>query len=362
MKIIQLIYSLSQGGAERFVVNISNEMARKGNEVFVLQLLDDKVANYSFYVQFLSSEVHYINLGFTKGFSFSKVIKVCKTIEKIKPDVVHCHLNVIPYIFPIAIRRNKRKYIHTLHSIAEKASGAGYQKRINRWFYRTERIIPVTISEECRKSFYRYYNIDKDITFIDNGAEKASTTMLFKDVKQEISSFNLSKVPVFIHVARFSPPKNQVMLIESFNEMHKRGIDFSLLVIGTGFDSPRGMELQKSACEKIHFLGPKSNVGDYLFNSDFFVLSSLFEGLPLSLLEAMSAGCTPICTPVGGILDVIEQNKTGYLSADVTMNSFVKTLMKAISHPLNKNIIKESFDQRFSVKKCVEKYMFRYLN
>lgn len=358
MKIIQLVYELGQGGAEKFVVNLSNTLALLGHDVEICMLRNDNDRGSIFFsCQFISSKVKYTNLGLTKGFSLKKMQRVSHYIKKSDADIVHCHLNTTPYIFPIAIKRNHIKFIHTIHNIAEKASGAPYQKLINHWFYKTNRIIPVTISEECRNSFIRFYGVNTQIARIDNGTIETVPTKEFDNVSATIKNLNDNNAPVFIHVARFDNQKNQSLLIDTFNILNDEGIDFCLLIIGDGFNSVNGVKLQEKACKKIHFLGLISNVSDYLLNSDYFILSSNFEGLPISLIEAISAGCTPICTAVGGIPDVIEDCKTGFLSPSLKLEDFTNTVKQALKTPLDKQLISSVFTKRFSIEKCAKEYI-----
>ncbi|HZY24804.1 MAG TPA: glycosyl transferase, partial [Bacteroidales bacterium] len=67
MKIIQLVYSLGPGGAERFVVDLSNELALQGNDVTLCVLRDDKLGNSGFYKRDLSEKINYINLRIPEG-------------------------------------------------------------------------------------------------------------------------------------------------------------------------------------------------------------------------------------------------------------------------------------------------------
>ena len=89
-----------------------------------------------------------------------------------------------------------------------------------------------------------------------------------------------------------------------------------LLIIGEGFD--RASELKKLANKNIHFIGIKTNVPDYLYASDAFCLSSNFEGMPISLIEAFACGCPSICTPVGGIVNSVKHGVTGFLSKSLS--------------------------------------------
>lgn len=359
MKIIQLIYSLCSGGAERFVVSLSNQLAEMGHDVTICMLLSSDDEKYIFNRQFMRPEVHFHSLGFEPGFSLRKVRSTEKYIAVQNPDVVHCHLNVIPYVFRLSLINRNIRFVHTLHSVAENASGKNWQRVINRFFYSKEYIVPVTISEQCQLSYIRFYDLPAPVR-IDNGCEKPCKTALFETVRSEVSSYKRNdSTPIFIHVARYHEQKNQAMLIDAFNELNNKGTDFVLLVLGDGFDQGAGAELRAKACEKIHFLGLKNNVADYLLCADAFCLTSIYEGLPISLLEAMSCGLVPICTNVGGVPDVIENGVTGYLCS-VNTQAYVACLERFISEGISGTDLKDYFERNFSISGCAMKYLEVY--
>ena len=107
-------------------------------------------------------------------------------------------------------------------------------------------------------------------------------------------------------------------------------------------------------------MGKANNVGDYLLNADAFLMPSLYEGLPISLLEAMSVGLVPICTPVGGLLDIIKPG-TGYLSKDLSTENYVAAIKKFLNlegselQSLKQNI-KTVFQNEYSMESCAKKY------
>lgn len=353
-----MINSLSSGGAERFVVDLSNQLAESGHDVYVCMLLDTNEERLVFNRQFLTNKVHFISLRFSRGWSLQKCHKVSNYIKKINPDIVHCHLNILPYIFHIALNNNKIRFFHTLHSLADNCVNLRLQYYVNRWYYKTERIFPVTISNECKVSYEQFYHL-YNAPYINNGRAEIIPSDNYNDVKKEISIYQASNTtPVFIHVARFHPQKNQSLLIDSFNELNKRGLDFTLLIIGNKYDCDEAKSLKEKACGKIHFLGEKSNIGDYLLNSDAFCLTSTYEGLPISLLEALACGVTPICTNVGGIPNVIKEGDTGYLSQDFSVESYVAAIDKFLNgKPIPKEKLKLYFKENYSMKSCAKKYV-----
>lgn len=355
MKIIQLVYSLCSGGAEKFVVDLSNQLARQGNEVIICMLLKETESRI-FNKQFLSSEVQFHSLGMDNGFSLSKCGKVDRYIRSLHPDIVHCHLNVIPYIFKTAVFNRKINFFHTLHSVAENTGGVGLQYHLNKFFYRKNIIKPVCISKLCRTSYERHYHL-YNAPYIDNGRAMVNSSEKFNTVKNEVESYKNSRnTKVFIHVARCNHLKNQGLLIDSFNKLDKENYDYSLLIIGREFDTANGRQLQAKANPKIRFLGEKNNVNDYLLCADAFCLSSIYEGLPISLLEALSCGITPICTPVGGIPDVIKDGENGYLSKGLETDEYCTAIRRFIEKPVDKKLLIDFYKSNYSMEVCAGKY------
>lgn len=359
MKILQLIYSLSSGGAEKFVVNLSNELVAMGHEVCVCILRKANEIN-TFNRQFLDDRIFFAALEIPEGFSLRKVRKVEEFLDGFNPDVVHCHLNVIPYVFRYSLMHRGVRFVYTLHSVAQYASGATCQKPFNRFFFRNGFIQPVTISGLCDESYHSYYGMDNAVQ-IDNGAPSISPSDEYQKVRREVSVLcRGERLPVFIHVARFHHLKNQSLLVDAFNELDSDGYDFRLLIIGNGYTSDDGLLLQKRACRKIVFLGEKTNVGDYLLCSDVFCLSSRYEGLPISLLEAMSCGLIPVCTAVGGIPDVIKDGVNGYLDRGMSVKSYCDVLRKCLERPIPADVVKASYNRNFSMETCAKKYIEIY--
>ena len=93
----------------------------------------------------------------------------------------------------------------------------------------------MTISLKCQESYKSFYRLD-NAPFIDNGCASVVASSDLKTVVREVESYKQGKnIPVFIHVARFNPQKNQSLLIKAFNQLSKDGFDFVLLILGNGF-------------------------------------------------------------------------------------------------------------------------------
>ncbi len=187
-------------------------------------------------------------------------------------------------------------------------------------------------------------------------------TSAFSEVKNDIQKFSDNGSTIFLHIGTCNAAKNQRMLIGAFNKIMANGNGAMLMIIGSGFDSEEGRKLKSLACDKIIFLGEKHNVSDYLLNADAFCLSSVREGMPISLIEAFACGCTPICTPIGGLINTIKNGETGYLSKSVSEDDYSFAIRDYLK---NKNKIRKEdliryYSNNFSIEECARKYTALY--
>lgn len=361
MKILHISLSLGGGGAERIAVSLCNRFAAKeDDEVVLVSVLDDADPSNVFYLKDLSPRVRHVNLHCHTGLQMKAFWRVYQTIRQERPDVVHTHFSAVLLLFP-ALLIPQVHYFHTIHNLAKRIEEkSGFLKRsVMCYLFTRNRVKPVTISEACRRSYRETYHVHNDIC-ITNGSEPLTLTPDAQAVKSEIDTLKGSPSDiVFIHVARHHSQKNHGRLFRTFLRLEKEGERFILIVLGDHYDSCLA-ELKDSKC--IFLLGPKSNVGDYMKQADFFVLSSDYEGLPMTMLEAMSMGVVPISTPAGGVVDVIEDGVTGYLTDSFDDEEFYRRVRHAISEKglIPSERIRQHYEQHFSMETCAAKYYEAY--
>lgn len=362
MKIVEIVFHLNSGGAERFVVDLSNELS-KTNEVVLLALKEDKSnpEEFLFYKFDLSERVKYKNVGLPSySYKPSTMWQVYKAIKAENPDVVHMHAAGMPKFCYLAnlFLGKKITFVQTIHNDVNRGYSTAIYDFLHATLGRWRMIRFAAISETNYNEQKKRYPHTM-ATCIVNGRAPMQPTEKIEDVKREIAS--LKKIPnttVILHVARCNPQKNQMLLIDSFNALATKGLDAILLVIGNSYDSELGLSLKAAACPNIHFLGTRKNISDYMANADIFVLSSAFEGMPITIIEALLSGVPVVSTPVCGAVDAVD-GKNGVLSDGFTTESYMAALSKVINnlayYKTNAQKMKDS--SPYTIKACAEKYL-----
>ena len=321
MKILHIHPSMAGGGIEAMICGLVNEMV-KFHDVTVCTIFEPTPDHV--FEKKLSPLVHRISLGKVKeGFSINEIFKIFKVINDGGFDVVHIHGFFYYYALSVLLLHKKVKFVYTIHSDAAKENSVWDRRLIalKKFSFRHGLIHPVTISKESKRSFTAFYGLDS--TLIYNGIPEYVTN----DKTDKLREYRLTnKTKLFLHPGRISTPKNQVVLVKAFDRLVKDGLDVVLLIAGSKQDLQIWERIEPYLSKHIVYLGERNDVRDLLSEADAFCLPSIWEGMPITLLEALSVGCVPICSPVGGIPEVITNGENGFLSSDSSEEAYYKAL------------------------------------
>ena len=253
--------------------------------------------------------------------------------------------------------------IHTVHSMADKELSKGRLK-IHNYLYDFFNFTPVAISDKVLQSVQSLYGDEYNIK-IDNGVKTLSLTDKYNETKKFVDSLRKDKnTKFFVSIGKCYDVKNQKLLIASFEELLKDGVDAQLLILGSLDIVPEYSEscyANISSHDNIHLLGEKSNVSDFLSLCDALCFTSKYEGFPMAIIEAMSIGIPTISTPVGGIVDIITDGRTGYLSKDMSVKSYTDVLKRFISEPkIDKELLEKHYRDNYTIEKSTQHYIKLY--
>lgn len=304
MKVIQVIPAFRLAGAEVMCENLCVALKNAGVDVIAVSLysentaITDRLDKKGVRIEYLDKK---------PGFDASVIIKLVHLFKKEKPDVVHTHIYASKYALPAAAIAGVKKKIHTVHSMAQKEQGS-LGKKVNTFLYRHCGVVPVALSSEVKKSIGEVYGLQESIIpVVYNGID------LSKCIRK--NDYEANGVFTIVHVGRFMKVKNHKTLIRAFARFAEKKESIRLQLLGEGelLDEMKDYAEKLKVADKVEFLGLQSNVYPYLNKADVFCLPSEYEGVPMTLIEAMGTGLPIVASNVGGIPDMLVNGENALL-------------------------------------------------
>lgn len=235
-------------------------------------------------------------------------------IKELKPDLVHTHSSKAGVVGRLAACRTGVSSLFTAHGWAFTEGAPGIQRLYGLVIESVLCRLPgsvVNISVYDFTLAARYHvGWPKRRHLIRNGVSKPSKEVNSRDAS--CKQIDNTKVQI-LAVGRLSPVKNHSMLLEALSLLK---CPFEAQIIGKG-ECHAQLKLQIESLnlsENVRLMGEDTELSRHFERADLFVLSSNYEGLPLSVLEAMSVGLAVVATNVGGVKEAVLDHKTGLLS------------------------------------------------
>lgn len=354
IKVLQIIPDFGLAGAEKMCENLSVELKKNKNVEIEICSFYDKKTVICERLESLGIIIHY--LGKHRGPDLLMFIRLVKLIKKINPNIIHTHRYVLSYVIPAVklLKLHNTKIIHTLHSIASKETPKKMWKMQNSAFTK-KMVYPVAISEKVKDSMSSVYSIPLDcVPVIYNGVP----------LDKCIIKTNYEMGNRILHVGRFDDVKNHELLIDIFKKISDVDNSFKLSLIGSG---PLEEKIKEKVYnlhleDKVNFLGPQSNCYPFYNENDIFILPSKYEGMPMTIIEAMGTGLAIVCSKVGGIPDMIDDKIDGVLCN--TIEEFCEQILKIKNNleyrtTLGQNALFKS--KKFSSELMAKKYCDLYM-
>lgn len=359
IRLLYILPALGYGGAEHLTVNLVKYLDKEKYEIRLISMFGPLNTGLE---EILRNEknipVYY--LGKKKGFDPRMFFRIAEIISSFKPHIIHTHLYVLRYVLPSFLLYKVPVKLHTVHNIAEKEVD-----KVGRWVHKIAfsiGVIPVSISKLISKSLTSVYGV-KNVPLILNGipVKYYQRSNIPREKWREKEGFKKEDL-LFVNIARLVQQKNQRLLIEAFAKGPMKYSDSKLIIVGDGEEKNKLKEMVKSYGleERVYLLGIRKDIPDILNASDIFVLSSDWEGNPLSVMEAMAAGKAVIATSVGGVPELIQDKVTGILVPPKDVNALAKAMLmlikdKTLERELGKRA-KEFAEREFDISIMVRKY------
>ncbi|MET0466847.1 MAG: glycosyltransferase family 4 protein [Chitinophagaceae bacterium] len=358
-KVLQCIRQGKIGGGESHLLNLVESLDRSQFDPVVLSFTDGPMIKT---LEDMNVKTHIIHTE--RPFDFTKWKQVRSLLVEEKVELIHAHgtranSNVlwaarslgIPVIYTIhgwSFHQDQGMLLKNMRVMGEK-----YLTR------KTDVNISVSVSnqragQELIRGFQSRiinYGIDQ---------KKFDPTRSYPDVRKQLNIPEGKTLLLFI--ARFTSHKQPLALIKAFAKALPQNPDMHLLMVGDGDQKAEGIRLieQLGIKESITLENFRQDVPAVLAAADIFILPSLWEGLPIALLEALTMGKAIIASNVDGTCDVIDHGKNGLLvETDGLVDNLVSPLVqlskdKPLQEQLSKNAL-ATVHEKFTVGIMMEK-------
>jgi glycosyltransferase involved in cell wall biosynthesis len=290
-------------------------------------------------------ETHVIHT--TRPFDITKWKTVKQFIKKQQVDLIHAHGTRANSNILWAAKSLHIPVVYTIHGWSFHPDQKAFVRRLRimgEHYLTSKSTVNISVSKSNQQSGKNYINSFRSIV-INNGIDqkKFNPDQQYHSIRDELAIPADSILILF--VARFTSHKQPLTLIHAFKKAAEANPSLHLLMVGDGDQKEEAIELisKLKLQNKITLQSFRQDVPSILAASDIFVLPSLWEGLPIGLLEAMSMGKAVIASNVDGTSEIIEHNRNGWL---VETNDLVTNTAEALIH-LSKD---EEMRRRFSEK------------
>jgi len=310
-RVLHVLANLGAGGAERMAVHIVQGLNRRRFEPAVVAFSGRYGTDLEQQLDQTGLKTWFLGKG--PGFDARTFYRLHRVFKEFRQDIVHTHVHVMRYAFPSLAYFKPRLMIHTVNNIAE-CEIEPRARWLQRLAYRSG-VIPVAVAREVATSLKRVYGIGNSLVVWNCiPTDLYASPQIPRDVWRAKQGFSDQDV-LFVCVARFAPQKNHELLITAFAKGPASDPRAHLVLAGQGvLRAPLQVRVnQLGLTSRVHFLGLRTDIPDVLGAADIFALSSDYEGNPLSVIEAMAAGLPTVSTAVGGVPELLQNGKEGFI-------------------------------------------------
>ena len=342
IRVLECIRQGSIGGGESHLLTLVENLDKSAFEPVVLSFTDGPMVTR---LQSLGVNTKIIHTE--KPFDVVKWKRIKEWIAGEKVDLIHAHGTRANSNIIWAARGLKIPVVYTIHgwSFHDDQNALVKKVRVLGEKYLTSRSrVNISVSESNKETGQKHFGNFESVV-VNNGIDinAFNPGRKFKNIRNELGIPERSILVLFL--ARFTHQKQPVVLLRSFIEAAKENADLFLLMVGDGEQKQQANELLDSAeCKNQVILLPfRQDVPDLLAAADIFVLPSLWEGLPIALLEAMAMGKAIIASRVDGTKEIIRHRQNGYL---VDSENIQKELTNALLELSNNSLLRAELQNK----------------
>lgn len=369
IRILHVLDSLAVGGMERVVIDVANLLDPERFEQVICCLSRRGEA-----ARHLRPHIRCLDLGKGSRADYLMPQKIMGVLRRERPDIVHSQSwSGVDAAIATLLMRGPRM-VHSEHGRnLPHIHGEPWKRRIARraLYHHADEVFAV--SGELRDYYCRETGFPPErMQVIPNGIDLrrlvAPGAPDGGDVRRELrlgaEDFVLGAV------ARLDATKDTMTLVRAFARLHldrRRPANLKLLVVGEG---ERRADLERFAADHgltdaVRFTGMRHDVPRLLAAMDLFALSSLTEGLPITVLEAMGAGLPILATRVGALPELVAEGETGFLVEPKRAEDFAEKIAMLYDHPALARQLgaagRRKVENEYGIDRMLDRYADLYL-
>jgi glycosyltransferase involved in cell wall biosynthesis len=346
VKILQIITLSGLGGAQSIVIHLANGFSKQGHEVCVVSspggkmwgLIEKRVRKKE--CKYLKREIDLIS-------DAKAVFSLREIYNDFKPDIIHLHSSKAGALGRIALGKDKTHIFYTIH-------GFDTILKANRFFLPVEKILARRVKYIIPVCDYDCHSLN--MKGIHNTHTIKNAIPDFNDNALETDPFHearSARKKVVLSIARLMPPKRFDLFLEVANLMRNEAIIFYWI----------GNQISiNSLPNNVRCLGEIPSASRVIKFADIFVLFSDYEGLPVTIIEALSSSVPVVASAVGGITEILDGGN------GIAVRNLAGEAVNAIKYFLSKEGVmanakkaaRLSYEQEFTIDKMLQSYMKIY--
>jgi glycosyltransferase involved in cell wall biosynthesis len=361
---------MGMGGSERLVHDLALRLDRSRFNPSVAWFSGDEVLQ-----EFASLQVPLHHVPKTQRIDFSAMRALQRIVETNKIDIVNAqHFMPAVYSYYACKMAGRKALIFTAHSRWE-VEAISPKWRLAGGYLLRRMDASIGVAPDVSSAIQSVFNTRTSQTVtIENGVD----TEVFgqrNDVHGLKANLGLGVHDIVLgSVANLTKVKNHLFLIQAFARVAEQFDNVKLLLVGRGFtgahdnteDDLRHFVSDRRLADKVSFLGYRPDIPELLQVMDVFCLTSLREGLPLGLVEAMAAGLPVVGTNVEGIRDVVTQGEDGVLVELGDVTALKDALIGLVQDERWRDKLgrggREKAVRKYSIQRCVGEYERLFLS
>jgi glycosyltransferase involved in cell wall biosynthesis len=329
IRILHILPSMRGYGAERQIMDLLSVLGGPNVEAGVLTIYtptEEERSRFQFTV---------LDAGRHGRGDYAFLPRLVAQIRKFNPHIVHTHTHVGKYWGRLgAILAGVRTIVHTEHNPCDPRRNV--LERLADWVLHQQTACVVTFFSEQRRCLAETESLPAEkIAIIPNGLRLAELACSDRESARKRLHTHPGEISIFF-IGRMEFQKNHRLALQTLAAMEgsvRKNV--VLYFAGTGVEEPalRALARELDVEERVRFLGYRGDIPQILPAADLLLMTSWFEGMPLTLIEAMAAGVPIVTTPWIGANSMLAGGRFGFLTPGWEPRTVAAEIERALAHP-----------------------------